>query len=179
MLSGIYSGRRTIVWKNLRTPKSVVAMLVATALGAGLFPLAPGTMGSLVAIPLAFWSNSWHMAVRLAFWLILTGLGTWAAKIFDEKMQTGDNQNIVIDEVIGLGITAWTAGQEWKTLTAAFIFFRFFDIVKIPPVLHVDLWSKNQASSMWAGFGVIADDIVAGFQALGVILLLQWLQYLP
>jgi phosphatidylglycerophosphatase A len=93
-------------------------------------------------------------------------------------MGTGDNQNIVIDEVIGLGITAWTAGRDLKTLFAAFVLFRFFDVIKPPPVRQVDLWSKRQASPWAGGFGVIADDIVAGFQALAVILVLQYYQVL-
>ena len=95
-------------------------------------------------------------------------------------MGTGDNQNIVIDEVIGLGITAWTSGHEWKTLLAAFFAFRFFDVLKPFPVRLVDRWSKKKAEEKgsalapwWGGFGVIADDILAGFQGLVVILIFQ------
>lgn len=175
----IYTLRRQIIWENIKGLKSALVFLIATALGAGLFPLAPGTMGSVMAIPLVYWSCDWPWILRILFWLFLTGLGIWAAKNFDQLMLTNDNQNIVIDEVIGMGITAWSAGKNVPSLVVAFIFFRFFDMVKIPPVRQLDKWSKEHSSPWCSGFGVIADDILAGFQALAVILLLQWLNLLP
>jgi phosphatidylglycerophosphatase A len=155
-----------------------MAAIVATAAGAGLSPVAPGTMGSLVALPIAYFTRHWSWEVRLAFWGFLTLVGTWAAKVFDQLMETRDNQCIVIDEVIGIGITSWTVGDDLKTWCFAFVCFRFFDILKPPPVRQVDRWSKNK--SAWsAGFGVIADDMVAGLQGLGLIILLQGLHFLP
>jgi phosphatidylglycerophosphatase A len=177
--TGVYTDRRKIVWKKVRGFKASFALLVATALGAGLFPIAPGTMGTLIALPLAYATRDWSWPIRVMLWVALTALGTWSAKVFDETMGTNDNQNIVIDEVIGLGITAWTAGNDLKTWIAAFFFFRVFDILKPPPVRGVDQWSKKQASPWWGGFGVIADDMIAGFEGLGVILLLQWMHILP
>jgi phosphatidylglycerophosphatase A len=153
------------------------ALITATALGAGLAPIAPGTMGTLVGLPIAYATNLWPVAPRVILWLGLTALGTWAAQVFDRMMKTGDNQCIVIDEVVGLGITAWTAGRHATTLAAAFVLFRFFDIVKPPPVRQVDSWSKKHPA--WSGFGVMADDILAGFQALICVMLLQHFQLLP
>jgi phosphatidylglycerophosphatase A len=170
--------RRIIRWDRVKGPKAVTSLVVSTALGAGLSPVAPGTMGSIVALPLAWWSNSWDWPCRVALWAALTAIGTWAATAFDRTMGTSDNQNIVIDEVIGLGITAWTAGRDPKLLAASLVLFRFFDIVKPPPVRQIDLWSKKKSkapngSPYWGGFGVIADDIAAGFQGLIVMLILQ------
>jgi phosphatidylglycerophosphatase A len=176
--AGVYLDRRKIDWAKVRGAKSVAAFWISTALGAGLFPVAPGTMGTLVALPIAYYTNEWDLTARVLFWLGLTVIGTWAATVFDQMMGTGDNQNIVIDEVIGLGVTAWTAGRDLKTLAVAFVLFRIFDVIKPPPVRQVDKWSKNQASPWAGGFGVIADDIVAGFQALALILVLQHLQLL-
>ena len=178
MKLGPGSGRRRIIWERVKGVKAVSAFTVATALGAGLFPVAPGTMGTLFAVPLAYATRDWFWPERVALWLGLTLLGTWAAKEFDEMMQTHDNQNIVIDEVVGLGITAWTAGSDPKNWIAAFVLFRFFDMIKPPPVREVDAWSKKQPSPWLGGFGVIADDIVAAFQALGVMLALQALKIL-
>ena len=175
---GIYSGRRQIVWRNIRGIRSISAFLVATALGAGLMPLAPGTMGTLVGIPLAYCTTEWSLLSRLALWLGVTVLGTWSATRFDQMMKTHDNQNIVIDEVVGLGITAWTAGDDALTWLVAFLLFRFFDVLKPPPVRQVDSWSKKQTDPIWDGVGVMADDVIAGFQGLAVILILQWLQIL-
>ncbi len=173
MNSRLYSSRRKIIWKKLHGFWPWTSFIVATALGAGLFPFAPGTMGTLVGLPLAYVSLAWVWPLRVCFWLGLTWAGTFAARNFDQMMGTQDNQNIVIDEVIGLGITAWTAGQDLRTWVAAFLLFRFFDIIKIPPVRQIDRWSKKKSNPLWSGFGVIADDIAAGFQGLAVILILQ------
>ena len=175
----IYSSRRKIIWSKLNDWKSITSFGIATALGAGLFPVAPGTMGTLVAIPLAYWTHSWPVLFQVLFWALLILVGSGSAKVFDEAMGTSDNQNIVIDEVIGLGITAWTAGTAYQSWIAAFVLFRFFDVLKPPPVGQIDQWSKNQSSPWLRGFGVIADDMMAGFQALAVILLLQFLHFLP
>jgi phosphatidylglycerophosphatase A len=177
-MSGVYVARRRIDWSQVKSLKSFAALIVATALGAGLFPVAPGTMGTIMALPLAYATRHWDWPIRVVLWSLLTLIGTWSAKVFDQLMQTNDNQNIVIDEVIGLGITAWTAGDDPKNWIAAFVLFRIFDVLKPPPVRGVDRWSKNQASPWWGGFGVIADDMIAGFEALGVMLLLQFLRVL-
>ncbi len=174
------SPRRLIRWKNFRgNPRGWVALTICTFFGSGLLPFAPGTMGTLAAIPLVYFTAHWSIPCRLALWISVTAAGTWAAKVFDEINQTEDNQNIVIDEVVGLGISAWTAGTYWPTIWAAVIAFRFFDIVKIPPVRQVDRWSHFQKKPWLQGFGVMADDVLAGIQALIVIGVLQWLQFLP
>jgi phosphatidylglycerophosphatase A len=177
--------RRVIRWENVQGLRAISAVAIGTALGAGLVPFAPGTAGTLVALPLAYFTAEWPWPIRVLMWLALTAIGTWAAKVFDETMRTSDNQNIVIDEVVGLGITAWTSGFSALTLVAAFVLFRFFDILKPWPVRLIDSWSKKKASggtplSRWyGGFGVMADDVAAGFQGLLCILILQALKVLP
>jgi phosphatidylglycerophosphatase A len=167
------------LFSKIKDTKTALAFTIATSLGAGLFPIAPGTMGSLFGIPLAYFLRDLPVEGRILIGLFLIAIGTWAAKIFDQTMETSDNQNIVIDEVIGMGISSWTAGNNPKTWVAAFLLFRFFDVLKPFPVRQIDRWSKNQSSAWWKGFGVIADDIGAGFQALAVIYLLQyWLNWL-
>ena len=179
------NSRRIILWEKVRGPRVISALAIGTAFGAGLVPVAPGTAGTLVAVPLAYYSFDWPLPLRILLWTTLTVAGTWAAKVFDETMGTSDNQNIVMDEVVGLGITAWTAGHNLPSLAAAFLLFRFFDVLKPPPVRNIDTWSKKKASegtplSQWyGGFGVIADDIVAGFQGLLCMLVLQWTHILP
>lgn len=159
--------------------RAISAVTIGTSMGAGLFPIAPGTMGTLIGVPLAWWSSTWSMGARLSLWVGLAALGTWACKEFDEIMQSHDNQNLVIDETLGLGITAWTIGRGSGMLAwfAAFALFRFFDILKPPPVRQVDRWSKT-GSAWLGGFGVMADDIVAGFQALLVMIALQSLHWI-
>jgi phosphatidylglycerophosphatase A len=183
--------RAIVVWENVKGPRAIFATVVATALGAGLIPLAPGTWGTIISMPLAYVSADWDWPARVALWTVIAVVGIWAGTTFDEVMGTADNQCIVIDEVVGLGITAWTAGHDLKTLLAAFVLFRFFDVVKPPPIRQIDLWSKKMASRTakngssgqiglgrlsrhWGGFGVMADDVLAGFEALAVVALLQW-----
>ena len=173
------ASRRRIHWENIRDFKSIFAVWVATASGAGLFPVAPGTMGSLVGLPIAYWAQGASVSVRVLFWLSLFLLGTWAAQVFDERMKTQDNQSIVIDEVVGMGITAWTAGQDLKAWVVAFLAFRFFDILKPYPIRKVDAWSKKQNSRKWAGFGVMADDLIAGVEGLVVVILLNYSGFFP
>lgn len=174
------ASRKIIRWENVKGVRATACVAVATALGAGLTPIAPGTMGSLMALPFAYLGAELPWTVRAAVWLLVFVVGVWSAKVFDEIMGSSDNQSIVIDEVLGLWLTAATAGRDPKTLLAAFVLFRFFDIVKPPPVRQLDRWSKRKASdrknplSAWyGGFGVIADDVVAGIQGLIIILVLQ------
>jgi phosphatidylglycerophosphatase A len=175
-----------VVWENVRGPRALSATVIATALGAGLIPLAPGTWGTIIALPLAYLSTDWSWPWRVLLWVVIGVVGTWAATTFDEIMGTGDNQCIVIDEVLGLGITAWTADHDLKSWIAAFVLFRAFDVVKPPPIRQVDLWSKKKAKSgpksglakHWGGFGVMADDVLAAFEALAVIAVLQYFKIL-
>jgi phosphatidylglycerophosphatase A len=154
-------------------------------------PFAPGTFGTLAALPLAYSVRGFPDFFRALFWLALFLGGTWAAQNFDELCETQDNQNIVIDEVIGLGITAWTASDHWQTWMAAFLAFRLFDVLKPPPIRQIDRWSHRKGSvassplhsGYWTryagGFGVMVDDLIAGVEALIVILVLQKLGILP
>lgn len=173
-----------IRWEQVRGPRAFAATFVATALGAGFFPIAPGTMGTLAAVPLAYLTAEWTAPFRGLLWLAITAIGTWSAKVIDEVTGTSDNQSIVIDEVVGFGISAWTAGRDAKALIAAFVLFRLFDTTKPPPIRQLDRMSKGRtvgagAASApshvlwWRGFGVIADDILAGFMALACVFLLQ------
>lgn len=166
--------RRILYWERVRTPKAMSAVLIGTAGGAGLFPVAPGTVGTLVGLPIAYFSADWNVGFRLTLWSLITLAGTWACKEFDVLMGSNDNQNLVIDEVAGVGITAWSLGASdgWKAWLAAFLIFRFFDVVKIPPVRQIDRWSKK-GSAWLGGFGVMADDLAAGVQGFLAVMLLQ------
>jgi phosphatidylglycerophosphatase A len=89
-------------------------------------------------------------------------------------METEDNQCVVIDEVVGLGVTAWMIPQEslWGWV-GAFVVFRLFDIWKPFPIRWIDHWSHQQTKRRppheaywWSGFGVMADDLLAGVYGL-------------
>ncbi|MCC7442820.1 MAG: phosphatidylglycerophosphatase A [Bdellovibrionales bacterium] len=158
---------------RLRTPRDVLVTLVATFFGAGLFPKAPGTVGSLAALPLVGFVNLTEGSFKFFFWLAVILGGAWAARRYDELLHTKDNGSIVIDEVAGMGIAAWSAAGSPVTLFIAFLAFRVLDIVKPYPIRDVDRWSKEQ-TGFFGGLGVMIDDVLAGLAVLVGIALLQW-----
>jgi len=169
------SDRRPLDWNKVRGPIPWTALLTGTFLGSGLLPKMPGTWGTLAAMPLCWWIAPESMALKISVWTLLLCAGTWAGKKFQDLFGVADNQNIVIDEVVGVGITSLFLARESSPLlwVAAFAFFRLFDIVKLPPVGAIDRWSKG-ASAWRGGFGVMADDLVAGLQGLIVLSVLQY-----
>lgn len=138
-------------------------------------------MGTVVGVPIHYFTYDWPIAIRLVLWAALFIAGTWAAAHFDALMETADNQNLVMDETVGFGVTAWTAGGHVSTIIVAFVVFRILDMVKPPPVRQVDQFSKNRAkhSKWWGGFGVMADDLVAALMGLALIVVLQSFRVLP
>jgi phosphatidylglycerophosphatase A len=172
--------RRQIIWKKIRhSRRGLFALLGATFFGAGLLPKAPGTWGTLFALPLWWRVSTLPGWTQLAVWAFLAAWGVWSSKVFDELNETQDNQNIVMDEATGVGIAAATAGGNWLVLLAAFILFRAFDILKPWPVKLIDRWSHSSGSSWHRALGVMADDWIAGLQALALILLAQHYAWLP
>lgn len=148
------------------TALSGTAKLVATALGAGYSPIAPGTCGTAVAVPLV-----WALAFlpRWEFALVaiaITAIGIAAAHAADRAWGTEDNQRIVIDEVAGYAITMIPVARDhWAPLAVGFVVFRLFDIVKPPPVRWLD-------ENLPGGWGVVLDDAAAGVMGAIVMALL-------
>ena len=147
---------------------SKVALCVATWFGSGLLPKAPGTWGSIAALPLIWVLAPYSPEIRLSFWLILLVFATFCTHTYSRSIQQSDPSSVVVDEVLGMGITTFWIPMTAPWLLAGFILFRIFDIIKIPPVRQVDLWSKKQ-TGFFPAFGVIADDLIAGFQAAFVL----------
>ena len=138
------------------TPSNVTARFIATAGGAGYSPIAPGTCGTAVAVPLAYAASTlplWGFAL-ITIATILVGI--WAADVSDAFWGTHDSGRIVIDEVAGYFVTLLAIDRtDWALLTLGFVVFRFFDIVKPPPVRWID-------QNVPGGAGVVLDDVGAG-----------------
>lgn len=139
------------------------ANLIATWFGCGLISPAPGTWGSLGAIPVAL--ALYHFGGLYAFIviaIILTPLGFWATAKYEKASGIHDNKQIVIDEVIGQWIALLPVflltGINWGLILLAFALFRLFDITKPWPISHFD---KNVKGAT----GVMMDDIIAGIFA--------------
>ena len=142
-----------------------LARSIATALGVGFSPIAPGTCGTARAVPLAWALASmplWQYALVTA---AITVVGIWAASVADRSWGTHDSGRIVIDEVAGYLVTmALVDRSSWLALLAGFVVFRAFDIGKPPPVRQVD-------RLMGGGTGVVLDDVAAGIYGLVVMVL--------
>jgi len=149
-----------------RALPSLLPTLIATSLGAGFSPVAPGTMGTLTAVPLAWALARGPAWVFVAATVAVTAIGTWAASRFIAASGTHDDQRIVVDEVAGYLVTLLLVPKTWVHLGFAFVLFRLFDIWKPPPVRQID-------EHVMGGFGVMADDLGAGVYGMLVLLALD------
>ena len=136
------------------------AHFVALGFGAGLSPVAPGTFGTLVAIPIALLLDTYAgEAAFVAAIVALFVLGTWAAQVTGKALGSPDHGSIVIDEVAAFLLVLYFAGLTPLRVAIAFALFRFFDIVKPPPIRQLDATLKN-------GLGAMLDDVLAALYAL-------------
>lgn len=152
---------------NDRPPLTSLAILVATGLGSGYLPKAPGTWGSLLAALLA-----WPLAAAFGSWVLVpaavlaTVAGIWATRVYIERTGAKDPGPVVIDEVAGQWLTLAVCPLDPIWWAFGFLAFRVADIAKPFPANWVD----RNVDGAW---GVMADDLVAGLYALAVLLVAQ------
>ena len=148
------------------------AFLIATWFGCGYAPVAPGTAGSLAAIVIAIalhygvgYTAGYERATLLLLTAILLAPGIWSASVVARETNKPDPQIVVVDEVIGQWITLASAATfNWKTWLAAFVLFRLLDMWKPAPA--------RQLESLPGGWGIVADDVMAGlYGALAIFVL--------
>jgi phosphatidylglycerophosphatase A len=143
------------------------AHFIALGAGAGLAPVAPGTFGTLVAIPLALLLRAQAGAVEfVAAIVILFAVGTWASQVTGRHLGVPDHGAIVIDEIAAFLLVLFLVGPDWSRVAFAFLIFRLFDIVKPPPIRQLDAAMKN-------GVGVMLDDLLAAGYTLLVLAVWQ------
>lgn len=147
---------------TLRFCMSHPAHFIALGFGAGLFPAAPGTVGTLVAIPLAMllWAFGNDIAFLIAV-VFVSGAGIWASARTAADLGVADHGGIVIDEIAAFLLMLFFVGEDPVRIAYAFALFRLFDIVKPPPIRAVDQRMKG-------GTGVMLDDLLAALFALVV-----------
>jgi len=145
------------------------AFLIATWFGAGLLPRAPGTWGSLAALPFAWALSSVGGPMPLAVATVAVSLiGWWAASVYVRRTGVADPSEVVVDEVAGQWLALILVPPEPLLYLAAFALFRLFDIRKPWPVG----WADREVGG---GLGVMLDDIFAGlYAALIMGALLYW-----
>jgi len=138
--------------------------LVAFGFGAGLFPKAPGTAGTLLAVMPAWLIAGWSLQAKAAFISALFIFGVWICGESARRLRSHDHPAIVWDEVVGYLATCLVIPAEPLWLLLAFFFFRFFDIVKPWPIRDLD-------HRLRGGIGIMLDDIVAAaFSAVCLLL---------
>jgi phosphatidylglycerophosphatase A len=135
------------------------AHLLALGFGTGLAPVAPGTFGTLVAIPLAWWLRGYGDVVFAGAIVAFFVMGVWAADVTSRHLGVADAGAIVWDEVVAFLLVLFFVGDDRVRVAIAFLAFRLFDILKPPPIRQLDATLKG-------GFGVMADDILAAGYAL-------------
>jgi len=145
---------------------SLLVTLVATVFGAGLSPKAPGTCGTVMAVPLAWGLDKLGQPAFLAGMVLVSVIGTLAAHAYVRATGKDDDQRIVIDEVAGYLVTLAPVARTPVHLALAFVLFRLFDIWKPQPVRWVD-------RHVGGGFGVMADDLAAGVYGAAVLFALD------
>ena len=153
--------------------KQYISWIIATWFGSGLLPKAPGTWGSLAAIPFAYVISIYTCPYALVFGIVaLFFIGIWVSDRIEESAQIKDPGFIVVDEVVGQWIALLPLPFLYNILypdsyhlyfaiisAFAFFAFRVFDIWKPWPVNYAD---KN----IPGGYGIMFDDVIAGMYAL-------------
>lgn len=143
------------------------AHFIALGFGVGLAPVAPGTFGTLLAIPIATLLRAHTSdAVFAAAIVALALVGVWAAQVTGRALGAADHRAIVWDEVVAFLVVLYFVGDDGVRVAFAFLLFRIFDIVKPPPIRELDATLKH-------GVGVMLDDLVAAGYTLLVLTLWQ------
>jgi phosphatidylglycerophosphatase A len=141
--------------------------LFAFGFGSGLAPKAPGTFGTLAAVPI-FWliqDLSWPLYLS---WLVITfALGVYWCERSSKALGVHDHGGIVWDEFVGYWITMFMAPKGILWMLVGFVLFRLFDIVKPWPIRWLDRHVEG-------GFGIMVDDVLAGVFACVVLQLLTY-----
>jgi phosphatidylglycerophosphatase A len=143
---------------NLRDPIHILAC----GFGLGLAKKAPGTWGTLAAFPFYFLLIPFSDLVYVSATLVMAVLGIWICDKTSRDLGVHDHGGIVWDEVVGMLITLFWVPVEWPWILAAFVAFRFFDILKPWPIRWLD-------KRVHGGFGIMVDDVIAGLFAWLVI----------
>ena len=143
------------------------AVLLARGFGAGCSPVAPGTVGTAVAVPLVCLQLVLSTEVFLVFVLVFVLGAVYVAAVADKQMGETDDPSIVVDEMAGFLIAmAYVPLTPWSLL-GGFVLFRALDIFKPPPINTVE-------RKFSGGLGIVGDDLVAGLMTNALLQLAIW-----
>jgi phosphatidylglycerophosphatase A len=143
---------------------------LAFGFGSGLSPKAPGTAGTLAAVPVFYLMSYLNIINYLIVLAVIIVIGIWLCDQSSKMLGVHDHPGIVWDEFAGYFVTMIAVPVSWSTLLAGFVLFRLFDILKPWPIAWLD-------RKVDGGLGIMVDDIVAGCFALGVLQLLIYFEF--
>ena len=138
-----------------KTPFEKGIILLATGFYTGYAPIAPGTFGTLVGVPVFFLLSFSGLATVTVILIALIAFSCWIAGEAERLYDMKDPNDIVIDEVVGYLVMVWALPFTWVTVIAGFILFRVLDILKPFPIRKIEQWVPG-------GTGVVMDDVLAG-----------------
>jgi phosphatidylglycerophosphatase A len=147
-----------------QTASDRLATALATWFGCGFFPRAPGTAGTIGAIPLYLAIAAQGAPVILVAAALTTVVGIWAAERVARRLGTHDPQIVCIDEVAGVLITLAPAPRTWLGLVVGVVLFRVLDVLKPWP-------ARVAERRLPGGLGVMLDDVFAGAWGAALVLL--------
>lgn len=133
------------------------AKLIATFFYVGLIPVAPGTFGTLAAIPLFWIISGLPIYIYLLITVVVIGVSVWAAAETEKIYARRDPGQIVADEVAGYLVTMILIPPTATYIVVGFFLFRILDILKPPPVRRLEKLPR--------GWGIVIDDVAAGVYA--------------
>jgi phosphatidylglycerophosphatase A len=128
---------------------------LAFGFGSGLSPKAPGTVGTIAAIPVYILAAHLFWPGYVLFLVVTFGLGVYVCDKTSQDMGVHDHGGIVWDEFVGFWLTMFLAPAGWIWIVVGFLLFRLFDILKPFPIGWLD-------RKVTGGLGIMLDDIVAG-----------------
>ncbi len=143
-------------------------VILATGFGVGYSPIAPGTMGTLIAIPVYYFLSAIPSPLYEITLIAFFFLSVWISENAEISFGKKDDPGIVIDEMVGFLITMLWVPKTTLFIILGFFLFRFFDILKPFPIRHLERGFKG-------GFGVVLDDVLAGIYANIILQLFHWI----
>jgi phosphatidylglycerophosphatase A len=141
------------------------ACFLGLGFGSGLAPKAPGTFGTLAAVPIYWLMQDLSLALYLAIVVVAFIAGIWICQKSADWIRQNDPSSVVWDEIVGYLITMIAAPAGWQWMVLGFVLFRFFDILKPWPINLAD-------KAIHGGLGIMVDDVIAGIFALACV---QWI----
>jgi phosphatidylglycerophosphatase A len=137
--------------------KERLSILISSFFYLGYSPVAPGTVGTVGGVILFYLISGFSSLFYLFFIIALIIFSVWVSDIASMRLGDSDPSSIVIDEVCGFLVTMFLIHPTMVNIAIGFLLFRFFDIVKPPPI--------RRSETLSGGMGIVADDVLAGIFA--------------